>query len=136
MAPLIEAVIDTIALVHHLNDSLPARAAALFRAAENGQGSLYLPEIALGEFAYLALRGHLRLDNARSLVEEVVDQIRASGYIRLSNLGATGWSVFLDLPVPELHDRMIASDAVARRVALVTDDRELKHVPGLRVVWD
>ncbi|HZY69561.1 MAG TPA: type II toxin-antitoxin system VapC family toxin [Thermoplasmata archaeon] len=133
---MIEAVIDTIALVHHLNDSLPARAEALFRAAETGQGSLYLPEIALGEFAYLALRGKLRIDNPRSLVEEVLDQVRASGYIRLSSLGAPGWSVFLDLPVPELHDRLLASDAISRKVPLVTNDRELKRVAGLRVVWD
>ncbi len=129
------AVIDTVALIGHLNDSLPKGAADLFRAAENGEGVLYLPEIALGEFAYLALRGRLGLEHPRGMVEEVVDQIRAGGYIRLSALDAAGWGIFLDLNVPELHDRLIAADAVARRVPLVTNDRELAKIPGLERVW-
>lgn len=135
MAPLNEAVIDTVALVRHLDDSLPRAAESVFRTAENGQGTLYLPEIVLGEFAYLALRGRLGLRHPRAVVEEVVDQVRAAGYIRLSALPPAGWSVFLDLDVPELHDRLIASDALARDVPLVSNDRELAKVPGLRVVW-
>ncbi len=136
MAPLTEAVIDTVALVRHLDDSLPKPAEMVFRAAENGRGTLYLPEIALGEFAYLALRGRLGLQHPRAVVEEVVDQVRAAGYIQLSALLPTGWSVFLDLDVPELHDRLIASDALARDIPLVSNDRELSKVPGLRLIWD
>ncbi len=54
-----DAVIDTVALVHHLNDSLPPAADKVFRQAEGGGGRLWLPEVALGEFAYLALRGRI-----------------------------------------------------------------------------
>ncbi len=136
MAPLSEAVIDTVALVRHLDDSLPRSAESIFRAAENGRGTLYLPEIALGEFAYLALRGRLGLEHPRAVVEEVVDQVRAAGYIQLSSLPLLGWAVFLDLDVPELHDRLIASDALVRGVPLVSNDRELAKVPGLRLIWD
>ncbi len=125
-----------MALIGHLNDSLPKGAADLFRAAENGEGVLYLPEIALGEFAYLALRGRLGLEHPRVLVEEVVDQVRAGAYIQLSALDAAGWGIFLDLNVPELHDRLIAADAVARRVPLVTNHRELARVPELERVWE
>lgn len=135
MAPLTDAVIDTVALVRHLDDSLPKGAESTFRAAENGRGTLYLPEIALGEFAYLALRGRLGLTHPRAAVEEVIDQVRAAGYIQLSALPPTGWSVFLDLDVPELHDRLIASDALARGVPLVSNDRDLAKVPGLRLIW-
>ncbi len=130
-----EAVIDTVALIHHLDDSLPKRAAEIFRSAEQGRGTLFLPEVAMGEFAYLALRGKLGIENPRAAVDEVLDQVRAGGYIRLSSLGSGGWSVFLGLPVPELHDRMIASDALSRSVPLVSNDPELKGVARLRVVW-
>ena len=136
MALVAEAVLDTVALVRHLEDKLPKAADAIFRAAEAGDGTLYLPEIALGEFSYLALRGRLAIAHPRAVVEEVISQVRASGYIHLSSLGAHGWSVFLDLEVRELHDRLIASDAVARNVPLVTNDRELAAVPGVRVIWD
>lgn len=136
MAALTGAVIDTVALVRHLDDSLPKPAEAIFRAAESGRGPLYLPEIVLGEFAYLALRGRLKLAHPRAVVEEVVDQVRAAGYIQLSPLPAPGWSIFLDLDVPELHDRLIASDALARGIPLVSNDREFAKVPGLRLIWD
>ncbi len=136
MASLTDAVIDTVALVRHLDDSLPKTAESIFRTAENGRGTLYLPEIALGEFTYLALRGRLGLTHPRAAVEEVIDQVRAAGYIQLSALPPAGWSVFLDLNVPELHGRLIASDALARGVPLVSNDRDLAKVSGLRLIWD
>ena len=135
MANLTEAVIDTVAFIHHLDDSLPGAAARMFRDAENGKGQLFLPEIALGEFLYVALKGRLGIPRPRAVVEEVLDHVRASGYIQLSSLGSTGWSVFLDLEVPELHDRMIAADAISRDVPLVSNDPELSGIRGLRRVW-
>jgi predicted nucleic acid-binding protein len=130
-----DAVIDTVALVHHLDDSLPPKAQRLFQSAEDGQGRLFLPEVALGEFVCLALKGRLGIPRPRVAVEEVLDQIRSSGYLYLSSLGSAGWSVFLRLDVPELHDRMIASDAVSRGIPLVTNDGRLSQIPGLRAVW-
>jgi len=130
-----DAVIDTVALIHHLDDSLPPAAGRAFRDAENGKGRLYLPEIALGEFVYVTLRGRLGVPNPRAVVAEVVDHVAASGYIRLSSLGSAGWSSFLDLEIPELHDRMIAADAISRKIPLVSNDEELAGISGLRLIW-
>ena len=44
--------------------------------------------------------------------------------------------MFLDLDVPELHDRRIASDARARAGPLVASDGDLAKGPGLRLRWD
>ena len=135
MDPLTDAVVDTVALVRALEDELPPAADRVFRAAEGGEARLFLPEIALAEFLYIALRGRLRVSNARAVVDEVIDQIHATGYLVLSSLSADGWDVFLDLRIPELHDRMIASDAVHRRVPLITNDPAFADVPGLGTVW-
>jgi predicted nucleic acid-binding protein len=132
---LTDAVIDTVALVRHLEDRLPDGAERVFDLAEAGESQLFIPEIALGEFVYLALRGHLKKGDPRSTVEEVLDTIRGSGYIALSSLGPSGWGRFLELDVPELHDRMIAADALSRGLPLVTNDPELFSVPGLSCVW-
>src|SRR5439155_272589 len=86
--PLTDFLLDTIALVRHLEDSLPDGADRVFREAEGGRSRLFLPEIALGEFLYVALRGRLRASNIRSVVDEVLDQIRASGYLVLSAMSA------------------------------------------------
>src|SRR5207253_6930745 len=82
-----------------------------------------------------ALRGRLRASNARSLLDEVLDQIRASGYLALSAMSAHAWDLFLDLDIPELHDRMIAADALSRSLPTVTNDPPFSSVPGLRTVW-
>lgn len=135
MEPLTDYVLDTMALVKHLEDALPPAANRAFRDAEGGGGRLFLPEIALAEFAYVARRGWLRVDNPRAVLEEVVDQIRAADYLALSSLPAPAWDIFLDLRIPELHDRMIASDALHRRLPLITNDRSMKAIEGLRTLW-
>ena len=135
MDPLTDFLLDTIALVRHLEDSLPDGADRVFREAEGGRSRLFLPEIALGEFLYVALRGRLRASNVRSLMDEVLDQIRASGYLVLSAMSAHAWDLFLDVEIPELHDRMNAADALARSLTVVTNDPAFSSVPGLRTMW-
>ena len=135
MEALTDAVIDTVALIRHLDDSLPPAAERIFREAEDGFGRLFLPEVALGEFAYLILRGRVRVPHPRATVQEVTDEVRASGYLQAASLGSAGWGFFLDLEIPELHDRMIAAVALSRGLPLVSNDPAFRSVPSLRVVW-
>ena len=128
-------MLDTVALVRHLEDSLPSAADRAFREAEAGRAHLFLPEIALAEFIYVALRGRVRAPNPRALVDEIVDQIRASEYLTLSWLLPAGWGTFLDLSVPEMHDRLIAADAVHRGVPIITNDPAFSAIPDLRTIW-
>jgi predicted nucleic acid-binding protein len=133
--PLTDFVIDTVALVRYLEDELPAAADRAFRDAEAHRCRLFLPEIALAEFIYVALRGRIRAPNARALIDEVVDQIRASEYLALSFLPPAAWDTFLHLNVAELHDRMVISDAIYRGLALITNDPVAASVEGLRTLW-
>ena len=135
MEPLTDFVLDTMALVKHLEDDLPAGADRAFRDAEAGRGRLFLPEIALAEFIYIALRGRLRVPDPRASLDEVVSGIRAASYIALSHLPPDAWGRFLNLEIPELHDRLIATDALHRGIPLITNDPEIVNVPGLRSVW-
>ncbi|MDE1820842.1 MAG: PIN domain-containing protein [Euryarchaeota archaeon] len=130
-----DVVIDTVALIRHLEDKLPPKADKVFAEAERGLGTLFLPEVAMGEFVYLALKGRVETDDPRASVDEVLDTIRGETYIRLSNLGSAGWRTFVGLRIPELHDRMIAADAVSRHLALVTNDPELEGIKGLPLIW-
>src|SRR5205814_9801189 len=79
VAALTDCVIDTVALVRHLEDDLPRGAGKVFRDAEAGRIRLLLPEIALAEFVYIAPRGRLRTPNPRAIVAEVPDCVRESG---------------------------------------------------------
>ena len=130
-----DAVLDTVALVRLLEGDLPASAFRVFRDAESGKGTLFVPQIALGEFLYLAEKGRLMVPSPTAVVEELMDDLRGATYLRLSHLTDSGWSHFRRLKVPELHDRMIAADALARGVPLLTNDPELATVDGLATVW-
>lgn len=132
---LTDYVVDTVALVKYLEDDLPKSADKAFRDAEAGRAHLYLPEIALGEFIYVALKGRLNVEDSRAGVEEVVDQILATSFITLSHLAHSAWDILIDLDSSELHDRMIVADALDRKVPLITSDDGLRSVAGLRTIW-
>ncbi|MGI0054917.1 MAG: type II toxin-antitoxin system VapC family toxin [Thermoplasmata archaeon] len=135
MDPLTDHVVDTVAFVRYLQDRLPPRADRVFRLAEGGQDHLYLPQIALGEFIYIAQRGRLRGARPDLHVGEVVQNLTASDAFTISSMPVGAWEVFQELRIPELHDRMIAAEALARGAPLISNDPAFGGIEDLRVVW-
>ena len=133
---MIGFVIDTVALVRYLEDRLPKAAQAAFRAAEAGRARLFLPQIALGEFIYIALRGKVDGALSSATIQETVQQVLGSSFISVEGFPESGWEIMIGLQIPELHDRIIAADALARGFALVSNDPAFDTVDGLAVVWD
>jgi len=134
--PLTDFVIDTVALVRYLEDRLPRAAQAAFRAAEAGRSRLYLPQIALGEFVYIALRGKVEGALSNATIQENVQQILGSSFLSVGGFPESAWEILLSLQIPELHDRMIAAETLSRGLALVSNDAAFDEVPGLTVVWE
>ena len=128
-------VIDTVALIKHLEDDLPPAAARAFKDAEEGRGHLYLPEIAMGEFIYTALRGKTRVSNPVVIVREIIGLLHAASYLSVSSIAPEGWDIFVGLKVRELHDRMIASEALVRKLPLVSNDPAFEDMAGLKTIW-
>src|SRR5271170_5862369 len=115
-------VIDTVAFVRHLQDTLSPKIERIFDAAEAGRNHLILPEIALAEFVYISLKGRLKATRPALKVRDVLHHVYASEAFTVSGMSSSAWESFLELPIPELHDRMIASDAVSRRAPLISND--------------
>ena len=136
MDPLTGYVVDTVALVRYLEDRLPRAAQSVFRGAEAGRTRLYLPQIALAEFVYIALRGKVDQALSNAAVQETVQQVLGSSFMSVEGFPESGWEILLSLNVPELHDRLIAAESLARGFALVSNDPAFEAVPGLAVVWD
>src|SRR5207247_11066794 len=97
VAALTDCVIDTVALVRHLEDDLPRGAEKVFQDAEAGRIRLLLPEIALAELVYIALRGRLRTPNPRAIVGGGLGGVRQSGYLVLSPLPLPASACFIPL---------------------------------------
>lgn len=128
-------VADTVALACYLEDSLPSKAEAAFREAETGSAVIMIPEVVLGEFAYIALKGRLKSRDPKSDVREVIREISASSYLKAVAMDSAAWEKFLGSSLSELHDRMIYSIASSKAVvAIVTSDRESKS-SGFPTIW-
>ena len=68
-------------------------------------------------------------------IREIVHNLISSPMFTVSAMPNSAWEILPDLRVPELHDRMIAAEALSRKVAIVTSDEMLRGVGGLRTFW-
>ena len=129
-------ITDTVGLARYLEDNLPSPASDVFSLAEKGEASILVPQIVMGEFIYIAMKGRLRLADPKGAVKQVVDELRGTSFIFQSNFPEEGWDIFMSLDVPELHDRLIAAEAMARGLSLISNDPEFREIHGLQVIWD
>jgi predicted nucleic acid-binding protein len=129
-------IADTVGLARYLEDNLPGPASDVFSLAERGEASILVPQIVMGEFIYIGMKGRLRLADPKSAVKQVLDELRATSFIFQSNFPEDGWDIFLSLDIPELHDRLIAAEALSRSLSLISNDPVFLKVHGLNVIWE
>lgn len=133
-------IADTVALARYFEDSLPTKADLAFKEGEEGKAEIFVPEIVVGEFIYIALKGRLkkeRVSDARMIIRELLDEMESSSYLKPIQMTPKAWDCFLESTVPELHDRMILSTAVSfgsdPSLAIITNDPNLDH--AFRTIW-
>ena len=130
-----EYLVDTVAFVRYLEDRLTPKVDRIFDDAETGRNHLLLPQIALGEFLYICLRGRLTGSRRELQVREVLHNLTASEAFTITPMPIPAWEVFSELPISELHDRIIAAEAIARGISLISNDPAFQDVPRLTTVW-
>ncbi len=126
-------VLDTHALYWYLRqpERLSVAADAIFRLAEAGGARLIVPAIAIAELYYLSLKvGHPVAPSA------ILDALKGVAAIEVSDLGEVQLRM-LDLAtdVPEMHDRLIAAEALSRNAPVVTRDQSLTRSTQVTTVW-
>ena len=126
-------VLDTHVLYWYLRQPhrLSVAADAIFRLAEAGGARLIVPAIIIAEFYYLSVKvGHPVAPSA------VLDTLKGVEAIEVSDLGEIQLRM-LDLAtdVPEMHDRLIAAEALSRNAAVVTRDQSLANSAQITTVW-
>lgn len=129
----IRFVADTHALWWYLRDPerLSAAASVVFRLVEGGNATLIVPAIVVAELYYLSVK--LRQPMAPSTL---MDDLASVGGIELSDLGRTQLE-WLDrlLEIPEMHDRLIAAEAIVLGAPVVSRDPVLVDSLQIETVW-
>jgi predicted nucleic acid-binding protein len=128
-------VADTVGLARFFEDSLPSKADRAFKEAEDGNAVILIPEIVTAEFVYIALRGRLKSNDPKALIQELLGELDAAAGFRQVGMTRNAWTEFLLSEIPELHDRMIHAIAKTEEVdAIITNDREIAS-SGFRTIW-
>jgi predicted nucleic acid-binding protein len=110
---------------------LSPKAQAIFAEAEQGRAELILNPIVLAEFYYVLRKVGLDSDFSVYLAF-----IEANSIYHLEPIV---WDDIRQLPrytdIPEMHDRLIAIQAVRLGATLVTRDRTLQSCARVRWIW-
>ncbi len=126
-------VVDTNALWWYLRapERLSPAADVVFRLAEAGGTVLVVPAIVVAELYYLSFKVREALPPS-----ELMEWFERSGSFVVSDLGAAQLGLLDRLPeIPEMHDRLIAAEALALGVPVVTRDPVIAASPQVQSIW-
>ncbi len=131
----VKYVLDTVALARYLEGNVPETVDKIFNDAEEGNAKIIIPHIVIGEFIYIALKGRLRVDDPEETIIELLNKINDSDIFEIRDMEIADWHTFLDIKIPEMHDRMIAAIAKNLNAPVITTDEEISKSRVVDVVW-
>ena len=129
-------VTDTMALIYYLNGKLPKAAGEIYSRGEQGEVAIFVPEVVLGEFVYLAMKGRLGFKEPSLDITTLLEGLFGQGFLFPLKMNILAWRILLTLDLPEIHDRMIAACAQSRGLPIITNDPEIRGLSRLATVWD
>ena len=126
-------VVDTQALWYFLTQPsrLSRRASLAFESASTGEAVIVVPAIVVAELYFLAVK-------AREPVEpsKIIDHIDAIPGLMITDLNREQLELLSALTdIPEMHDRLIAAEAVLLDAPVITRDGEILAAAGVEYVW-
>jgi PIN domain nuclease of toxin-antitoxin system len=125
-------VTDTMALILHLEKrKMPFVAKMPFEEAEKGHAEVYIPAMVLVEIGYLAEKDRIGLK-----LHEVEAHINKYENYKICELN---WQViktaFAITDIKELHDRLIAGNAMMLDIELISNDPIIENSIYVKTIW-
>jgi PIN domain nuclease of toxin-antitoxin system len=126
-------VADTHSLYWHFKypDRLSAAADAVFRLAETGNAIIVIPAIVVAELYFLTVKQRQPFTPS-----ELFTLLEQREGVYLSDLGRVQLeNLALIDDIPEMHDRLIAAEAMALNAPIVTRDGIMSRSQHIRTIW-
>ncbi len=110
---------------------LGEKARKAFEDIASGKVILLVPVIVLAELIFTVENKPVRAD-----LDEIIRQLEGSSNIRFVSLDYQTVLRLRELAaIPEMHDRMIAAEAIEQESALITFDKTITDSGLVEVVW-
>ncbi|OLS22554.1 MAG: hypothetical protein HeimC2_29280 [Candidatus Heimdallarchaeota archaeon LC_2] len=130
--------IDTVAILRYLTGTLPSRVDTILSKAEDNKIDLVIPSIVVGELIYTIEKGKLVSGKQihKDKLDLIITTLLSSHIFSIRDLTPSGWEIFINSNIPELHDRLIVATCLQENVeALITSDQEILEGNEISVVW-
>lgn len=133
-------VVDAMAYLRYLVDSLPETASTIFDRAEAGLDALYAPDIVIGETLYeVAFGTEIAGVSLQGNPNEVYRRTVTDGPIDVVSLDEHAMAIHASLVEfyeAELHDGMVhAAHRTLDTEAIISDDTHLRE-NDVELAWD
>lgn len=125
-------IVDTHSFYWYLQspDRLSVAADAIFRLVEAEKAQLIIPAIVIAEIYYLT-----RKKGQPLLPSKLLEDIYQAPGFYLSELGRPQLQKIEVLDIPEMHDRLIAAEALVHEAPVMTKDPVLQTLNEIETVW-
>ncbi len=123
-------VTDTHAFVWYIVGRLPNRVDNIFKSAETGNSTIFIPTIVLAECLYLVENGKIKLD-----FEDLLMRIDMSKNFIVTSFNFQLLKLLPEIKLNEIHDRIIVATAKMLKAKLVTRDLEIVKSGIVETVW-
>ena len=126
-------ILDTHAWFWYLEypSLLSPGADAAFRLAAAGGAQIIVPAIVVAELYYLTIKRRDPISPA-----SLIANINRSNEFRFSALGQAQLTKMGEIDgVTEMHDRLIAAEALVWQAPIITNDEVLRHSGVAEIIW-
>jgi len=123
-------VTDPHPLVWHILGELPKRIDEIFKLAEAGKSSIFIPTIILAECLYLVEEGKIELD-----FDDLLRRLELSSNFVPASFNFQVMKFLPEINLRELHDRIIIATAKTLNAQFITKDRGIRESGMVAVVW-